>query len=380
MKILTAIDSFKGSFTSDEANNIIKEVFTDDKTTVETIAIADGGEGTLAAFTQNLQGEILEETVCNLVGHPVQGKIGWLAEKQTAIIEVAEAVGIGFLSNEDTTPWDTNSYGIGEMIRLALDKGAKTILIGLGGTGTIDGGIGLAGCLGVIFFDSDGKELSPYPKNFEKIASFDTNRVDKRLFGTDIILLADVTSRLLGNSGAVYLFGEQKGLSREEMPIYEKALAHFAGKIAPNQNFVEGDGAAGGIGFMLRKVFQGKFVKGFDYLAQQLDLKMKIAAVDLVITGEGRLDEQSLKGKVPIGIAKMAQQAGVPCIVFTGQSQVPKEKYIPVGISAVVPIVDAVMTLEEAICTGKTNLARVAQRTKLLLDLSLDDSRKETVV
>ncbi|MUO32834.1 glycerate kinase [Enterococcus gallinarum] len=385
MKVLTVIDSFKGSFTSQEANHIVANAFRKSTLIDEVIelTIADGGEGTIAALTTNLDGEIRKISTKNLLGETIQANFGWIEEKKWAIIEVAEAVSITFLDGTNQThPSMTNSFGVGLLIKYALNLGAKQIIIGLGGTGVIDLGWGAASALGLRVYDKNHTLLEPFPVNFSKAFYLDSSHVDERIQKTRLILLNDVSNPLFGSEGAIRLFGKQKGLLEDEFSEFELSAKVFADIVDSGMHTFPGDGAAGGIGFMFRSLFDGGYQPGFQFISESLNLEKKICTCDLVITGEGHLDYQSLIGKVPFGVANLAKQQGIACIAFTGKNELNQAEYLPLGIDAVIPIVDRVTTLDKAIKNGKDNLKKAAELTAKLMELgaNLDTSKQKKII
>lgn len=370
MKIISAIDSMKGSLKSVEANRVIKEVFQDEQTEVVEIAIADGGEGTVEAFVENGRGVYQKAMVHNLKGEIIQTTFGWLAESKTAIIEAAAASGSQYLDfTESTHPRKTSSIGVGETILKALDKQSETIIIGLGGTGTVDGGIGALAALGIIFYDAKGKVLAPVGENLAAISRINSNDLDPRIKATTFIIAADVASLLTGPDGAIYMFGLQKGLLEVELPAYERAMEQYRKVLLGNKEEYAGDGAAGGLGAAFRVMLGAQVVSGLELIAKQVQLKKQLENTDLVITGEGKMDNQTLQGKVPIGISRLSQQTDIPTIAFVGEFTGDQEAFEKAGIQAIIPIVDQITTVEEAMRNAKENLRRTAKRTRELLFL-----------
>lgn len=225
MKIISAIDSMKGALTSKEANQIIKRTFEDEEISVESIAISDGGEGTVEAFVSSRNGQI-KTTLCrNLKGEEIAIQYGWLADEKTMVIESAQTCGIQFLDGSGQThPRNTNSFGLGEQLRMACKQGAERVIVGLGGTGTIDCGIGMLAGLGVTFFDSQGGPVVPIPENFKKIAKISTADIPTELNKIEMIIASDVQSVITGETGAVYMFGKQKGLKQDELAEFEQDI------------------------------------------------------------------------------------------------------------------------------------------------------------
>lgn len=370
MKIVTAIDSMKGSLTSKQANQIIVDIFADDEIEVTAVAIADGGEGTVDSIVTNTDGEWIETRCRNLFGEEIMTKYGWLEKEKTAIIETATTCGIHFLdSSERTHPLYTNSTGLGEQILSAIQNGAQKIIIGLGGTGTIDGGLGVLSHLGVEFFDANGQLLKPIPLNFTKINYFSTKNLFPGILDIEYILAADVTSVISGQEGAVQLYGAQKGLKNEEIASFETAMIHYSQKILAGDISQAGDGAAGGLGMALRKILKAKMVSGLDLISEYSHLESLLDEADLVVTGEGKIDAQSLQGKVPVGISMMAKSRDIPVLAFVGSMQGEIELFEKYGLSVVVPIVNEISTLTKAMQQAEENLRDAAMRTKKLLFL-----------
>lgn len=370
MKIISAIDSMKGSLTSMEANEIIATVFSTGNYFVEQVAIADGGEGTVEAFIKNSQGRSIQVACHDLLGREIMAPIGWLEASQTAVIESAATCGIHYLDFTETThPSRTSSKGVGEQIEAAINLGAKRIIIGLGGTGTIDGGLGALDYLGVRFFDKRQKRLSPQGSSLGAVASVSTEQlmVDE----VEFILAADVKSPLTGPTGAVYMFGEQKGLVTADLSDYEASLQNYEGVLLQGSPSELGDGAAGGLGLALRIFLKAQMVSGFELLAEEIGLEKRIQTADLVITGEGRMDNQSLQGKVPVAIGALAKKAGIPALAFVGLFKGEPAAFAEAGITAVIPIIDQITTVEEAMNKASENLTRSAERVKALLELTL---------
>lgn len=371
MRIISAIDSFKGSITSAEANKIVQDALSQHD--VYTFPIADGGEGTVATYTQLVGGEMVIQPMRSINNTRMDGAWGWEKKTKTAIIEAAEGAGILYASQETFHPINHTSYGVGEQMRQALDKGAETIIIGLGGTGTIDGGMGMLQALGCHFYDSDGTELSILPILLDKVAHIDSSKLDKRLKKTRIVIASDVTNPLCGLNGCVYVFGQQKGLKSTElqkwdqdMKQYESIVNQVVGK---EMGLIPGAGAAGGLGFALLSFFDSHLESGFDLLAKRGKLSELIASADLVITGEGKFDSQSLQGKVTTSISRLAQQYQVPTILFVGKEDGNYTACPEENIYAILSIVDQPMSLGDAITYGPSLLRRAVERAFLLIDM-----------
>ncbi|MEI5989827.1 hypothetical protein A5881_001320 [Enterococcus termitis] len=376
MNIVTAIDSMKGSLSSIEANQIVAKIFKEQGHAVKEVAIADGGEGTVAAVVKNSAGQKISAQVKALDGQLVTVDFGWFDSEKLAVIESASASGIHYLDGtEKTHPSNTSSYGTGELILAAMDQGAKTIVIGLGGTGTVDGGIGLLSALGLRFFDQAGQLLPAKGSSLEKITHFSDECLDPRLAEITFLIASDVTSPLLGDSGAVYMFGRQKGLTENEVDRYECGMKNYQEVVSGTLNSFVGDGAAGGLGFAIRVFLKGTVHSGFEFISAQVDLENAIKHADLVITGEGQMDDQSLQGKVPIGIGRIAQKYNVPVIAFVGSFKGDQRRFSEEGVSVVIPIIDHITTLDEAMSEAKTNLEKSVKRTLDILVLMKESEK-----
>lgn len=369
MKILSAIDSFKGSMTSEKANQCVVAALPEHEVTC--FPIADGGEGTVDAFVSVMKGEVITRTITGVNGMAYTGKWGWVAREKTAVIEVAEGAGIIQADKKRFHPSNHTSLGVGEQIVQALDYGAQTIVLGLGGSATVDGGVGLLQALGVVFKDTGGEVLGTLPVQLSNIHAIDTTGVDKRVYDVNWLIASDVTNPLLGENGAVYVFGEQKGLSLDELSDYDAHMKTYADLVCrvtgKDERRTEGAGAAGGIGFAALSFLPCEFQSGLSLLAEKGDLEALIKEVDLVITGEGKFDDQSLGGKVPVGISRLAEKHAVPVVLFAGKVESERTAIEEENIQALIPIVDAPMTLDEAMANGPELLMKAVTRTFRLI-------------
>lgn len=354
MKVLIAVDSFKGSLSSQQAGEAIsqgiKRVYPNAETRV--IPMADGGEGTVEAIVKATQGKKIYTTVNSPLGEQVEAPIGLLPDG-TAVIEMAAASGLPLVSVEKRNPLLTTTYGTGELIKKALDLGAKEILIGIGGSATNDGGAGMAQALGVKFLDEKGQELSWGGGALSKLKKIDMSNVDPRLSSVKITVMCDVDNPLCGLKGASYVFGPQKGATPEMVKILDSNLAHFA-QIIKEQIGIEvaevpGAGAAGGLGAGLMAFLGAKLKSGVEAILDVVGFEEMASNVDLVITGEGRIDAQSLHGKVPYGIAKRAAKFDKPVIAIVGSIGPGAESLYERGINSIMTIVNGPMTLEDSL-------------------------------
>lgn len=373
MKIVTAIDSFKGSMSSQSANEIVKINLPNHE--VEVFPIADGGEGTVEVFVALENGEIIRQPMTSVNNRRDQGHWGWIGKSKTAIIEAAEGAGLIKADTATLHPSNHTSYGMGEQILQALDKGAETIILGLGGTATVDGGIGMLQALGCVFYSADKDPLPVLPVDLNLVEEIDTAGMDPRLKNTAIVIASDVKNPLCGLNGAVHVFGEQKGLAASELAFYDQAMGHYRKAVEKATGRSEGDaagaGAAGGIGFALLSFFDCGLESGFELLAKRGNLEEKIKSADMVISGEGRFDSQSLQGKVPIGISRMAKRHHVPTVLFVGKAENGLTSLPEENIAAIIPIVDAPMSLEGAMSNGPRLLGQAVERAFQLVAIGM---------
>lgn len=368
MKVVIAPDSFKGSMTSIEAANSISKGLHAIEPSVECVHIpmADGGEGTVDALLVSTGGEKVYVSAEDPLGRSIGGFYGWLAKEQTAVIETAAASGLVLLRDDELNAELASTYGTGQLIRDALNKEAKRIIIGLGGSATVDGGVGCLQALGVRFFDHQGSIIERVGGNLHQISGLDTTHLDKRLDSVEFVIASDVNNELLGDTGAIYVFGAQKGVRPERMSWHEQGMANFAqvvvDHIGKDFRLHAGSGAAGGLGFGLLSFFNCQLQSGFELVASLARLEEQLQNADFVITGEGSIDAQSLYGKVPVGIAQLAKRYDVPTIAFGGKISADTEALHKIGVSLVLPIIYHPTTLLEAIKNGPNNLELASRR------------------
>ncbi len=367
MRVVVAPDSFKGSATAVQVARAIESGLRGVDSTLETVLVplADGGEGTVDALIGILGGEPVESTARDPLDRPVACTYGWVADRRLAIIEVAAASGLPLLGDA-LNPTQASTFGTGQLIREALDRGADAVILGLGGSATVDAGTGLVAALGGRFLDADGSTLRGAGGSLGRVATIDLSGLDGRLRSVQITLATDVASPLLGPHGAVHVFGLQKGVTHDQRANFEAAMAHFAEVVVratgADHRDSPGSGAAGGIAFLLRSLLDVEVRDGFSLIAELADLRGRIAGADLAITGEGRLDAQSLAGKVPVGVARLAAVAGVPVIALAGQIDGDLATFKEAGLAAVVPIVDRPMTLADAMADAPALIEAAAAR------------------
>lgn len=373
MKVTVAIDSFKGSLTSIEAGLAVKEGILSAHSDAEVLVcpLADGGEGTTDALIEGLHGERISLTVAGPLGHPVSCYYGYLKESATAIIEMAAAAGITLV--RERCPLDATTRGVGEMILNAIEQGCRNFIIGIGGSATNDGGIGMLRALGFRFLDADGQDVGEGGQALSKIASIDTSNADPRLNACTFQVACDVNNPLCGENGATYIYGPQKGVTEDLKVPLDLAMAHYAeitseqlGNAYANH---AGAGAAGGLGFAFLSFLNADLVPGIDLILRTVHLEQAIADSDIVVTGEGRLDHQTAMGKAPVGVARLAKKYGARTIAFAGSVTPGATACNAAGIDAFFPIVRGITTLEDAMKpeNAKENLRASAEQVFRLL-------------
>lgn len=367
MKFVLAPDSFKESMTAKEVCSAmesgIRRVYKDAECI--HVPMADGGEGTVQSLVDATEGTIYKQEVTAPLGNKVLATYGILGDGETAIIEIAEASGLQLVPREKRNPLITTSYGTGELIISALNKGVKKILIGLGGSATNDAGIGMLQALGIRFIDEDGQDVGFGGGELSKIVDIDMSSFDNRILNVDIEVACDVKNPLTGINGASYVFGPQKGADKEIVKILDDGLKHFSNIIKERMDKeidnIEGAGAAGGLGAALLGLCNGKLRRGIDIVIEYSKLEEKIKGADYVFTGEGSIDFQSKFGKTPVGVSMIAKKHGIPVIVFSGNVGEGIDELYDFGITSVIGILPGVTTIEEALKQGPINIERAVK-------------------
>lgn len=376
MKVVIAPDSFKDSLSAQHVAEAIalgwQQVFPDAE--IVTCPMADGGEGTIDAVLAACSGQWREQIVQGPLGESVLAKWGWLETEKTAIIEMAQASGIQLLKPSQRNACISSTFGTGELILAALDAGAKEIVLTVGGSATNDAGTGLLHALGARFLDVDHQVLPAGGLALQNLIQIDLENFDSRIQQTKFLLAADVINPLCGPNGASHIFGPQKGASPQQVLALDQALSRFADVTTQyfgfDQRHEAGSGAAGGLGFAAKTFLKAEFRPGIEVIAELNQLADKIQGADWVITGEGKLDQQTLNGKTPFGVAKIAQAANIPVIVIAGTLGQNYQTLYEHGITAAFSLTSGPSTLEQAcqnaaelIRARTTDIARLIQST-----------------
>ena len=367
MKIIIAPDSYKESLTAMEVATAIEAGFRQVMPTAEYIKLpmADGGEGTVQSLVDASNGTIIEHPVTGPLGTQVNAFFGLMGDGKTAVIEMAAASGLHLVSPDLRNPMLTTSYGTGELILAALDHGVNHIIIGIGGSATNDGGIGMAQALGVQLLDSNGQALKFGGQALAQLATIDITTVDPRLANIKLEVACDVVIPLCSEKGASQVFGPQKGATPAMVATLDQHLAHYAAIIKQDLGVdiknTAGAGAAGGMGAALLGLFNAQLRSGIEIVIDAVNLGDIVQDADLVITGEGRIDSQTIHGKTPIGVARTAKQYHKPVIGIAGCLSQDCGVVYDHGIDAVFSVVPAAMSLEQAFSNAAINVELTAR-------------------
>ena len=383
MNIIVAPDSFKGSLTALEAADAIiqgvRDVLPDAE--IVSIPLADGGEGTVEALVRATEGKILKAAVTGPMGDPVQAQFGLLGDDITGVVEMAQAAGLFLAPSEKRNPLLATSYGVGELMLAALDLGCTQLIVGLGGSGTNDGGAGMAQALGVRLLGPGGQELGRGGGALMGLERIDMFGLDPRIARTTVWAASDVTNPLCGPHGASAIYGPQKGASEQMVATLDKALWHYGGVIAEQLRIevreLAGAGAAGGLGAGLVAFAGARIRSGASLVLELLRFEEFLESADLVLTGEGKIDQQIEFGKAISGVALLAEKHGVPVVALTGCLAEDDDKLAKRGLTAVVPIAPGPMAEQEAMERASELLQAAAERATrlILLGRRLGDGR-----
>lgn len=381
MKILIAPDSFKGSNSSiavaTRIEKGIRRVIPDAE--VIKIPIADGGEGTVEALVNGAGGEYHIAPVVGPMGGDVDATYGIL-RSGVAVIEMAAASGLPLVPGDKRNPLRATTYGVGQLMKAAMDKGAKSIVVGLGGSATNDGGAGMAQALGVSLKDKDGRELDWGGGPLSGLATVDISGIDPRIGEITITIASDVSSPLCGPKGASHVFGPQKGADEEMVAQLDQNLAHFAAVVKEQLGVdcaeTAGAGAAGGLGYGLLAFCGAKVKPGIETVLDSVEIDRYLPDCDLVITGEGKIDGQSVFGKVPVGVAGRVKKFGLPVLCIVGDIGDGAEAVYAYGVDSIMSTVNKAMPLSEAIGRGGELLEEAAERAMRIVKIGMDIGKK----
>lgn len=376
MKFVLAPDSFKECMTSVEASDIMEKSIKKIIPEAECIKIpmADGGEGTVEALTKATNGKIYEVTALDPLSKTVYAKFGVLGNEETAVIEMASASGIQLVKTKERNPMLTTTYGTGQLIKYALDRGVKRIIIGIGGSATNDGGAGMIQALGGKLLTEDGEELPRGGGSLNMLRKIDLSQLDSRIKDVHIEVACDVTNPLTGIEGASYVFSPQKGASDDMVEILDNNLKHYA-RIIKDQlgidvDNISGSGAAGGLGAGLMAFLGAKLTRGVDLVIKYTGIEEIIKDCDFIFTGEGSIDGQTLYGKVPIGLSNIAMKYHKPLIAFTGRVGEEIDCLYEQGITAIFGILSDISTKEKALEMGKSNLSMCCENVVRMIKIN----------
>lgn len=373
MKIVIAPDSFKESMTAKEACEAIEKGMKIALPNAEFIKVpmADGGEGTTQSLVDATEGKMYFVETTGPLGEKVKSKFGILGNGEIAVLEMASTSGLELVPREKRNPMITTTYGTGELIKKAMDMGAKTILIGIGGSATNDGGAGMIQALGGKLLDENGKQISFGGGELSKIKKIDLSELDSRIKNIKFIAACDVQNPLTGETGAANVFGRQKGATEEMVKNLDNNLKHYAELIRKDVKVdvenIPGAGAAGGLGAGLMAFLNAELRKGIDIVVEYSKLEEKIKGADFVITGEGSIDSQTRFGKTPYGVVSVAKKHGVPNITLAGNVSKDIEILYDYGFDAIFSIMQGVDNLDNALKNGKVNLEKTAENIARLI-------------
>lgn len=375
MKVVIAIDSLKGSLSSMEAGTAIKDGILAAKPDAEVIVkpLADGGEGTTDALIEGMNGERIDLTVTGPMHTPVDAYYGYLKYTNTAVMEMASAAGITLVPDSEKNPLLATSYGVGEMINDAIQRGCRNFIIGIGGSVTNDGGIGMLKALGVRFLDENGEDAGEGGQALAKVARIDVSGMNPLLKECHIQVACDVNNPLCGENGSTYVYGPQKGVTEDMKKTLDEAMAHFArvtSETLENDYMnTPGAGAAGGLGYAFLAYTGAALTPGIELILDAVGLEEELSGADVVVTGEGRLDFQTAMGKAPVGVARLAKKYNAKVIAFAGSVTKEATACNNEGIDAFFPILRGVCTLAEAMdpVAARNNMTATVEQVFRLL-------------
>lgn len=364
MHILIAPNAFKNSLNAREVAMAVQKGLGRSKLscTTECFPVGDGGDGTAQLITEKFNGQRIGIKLRDPLGRKITASFGLIDEGKTAVIEMADASGIRLLEAKELNPAQATSLGTGDMMLAALDKGVSKIIVGVGGSATVDGGVGMLAALGVKFLDSGGFALNPVPAELSRLAAIDMSGIDQRIYGCNIVVLCDVNNYLLGTEGSVAVFGPQKGVKASEVRELDKILlniSNLASVVTGKQmDQVKHGGAAGGIAAALYAFCNAELVSGAEYFLNLTSFDTSLDHCNLVITGEGSLDEQTLQGKAPFAVSVKAKKLSIPVIGIAGRVPLESDKLLGKYFDVLQSIGHEPSDLSSAIGKTEANLIR----------------------
>lgn len=352
MKVVIAPNSFKGSLNAFKVALAIQKGLQKSELDAECelFPIADGGDHTLEVFQNWLGGTVHTSEVAGPMSQKIEADWVFVEDGKTAVIEMAKSSGLSLIEKDDLDPLKATSFGTGQLIISALDTGAEKIILGLGGSATVDGGLGILQALGAELIDKNKSLIGNSFNPIMELSDISIEKVDPRVFDVELLILCDVENPLLGTNGAAHIFGPQKGAGPKKVEILEKSMAHFNDiifkKTGEDYAALKGAGAAGGIAVSLKAFFNASIVNGVDFLLEKMNFEENLKNADLLITAEGKVDHQTLQGKGPFGVAQMAKNYSIPSIILAGKAD--NFHQLNQGFDAVFPITNGPLTLSEA--------------------------------
>ena len=368
MHILIAPNAFKNSLDAAKVAEAISKGLHKSKLSCTTTCfpVADGGDGTAGLLIDHLGGQLIDAIVKDPLERKIKSSFGWIEKDKTAVIELAAASGLRLLKPDEYDPLITTTRGTGKLIIEALNKEATKIILCIGGSATVDGGTGILNALGIKFFDAEGNELDELPASLSSLAEIDIAGLDKRIVNTEIIILCDVENPLLGSNGAAAVFGPQKGASGKDVELLEAGLTKFRdvvlNKTAKDMAIIKHGGAAGGVAASLHTFLNARLINGIDYFLEATGFEKELKKADIVITGEGSIDEQTLQGKGPFGVAKRAKEFSLPVIAFAGQVTIATDQSSQQYFDRFISINENKDDIEAAMKNTYMNLEKAAER------------------
>ena len=368
MHILIAPNAFKNSLGAAKVAEAIDHGLQQSKLscTITRFPVADGGDGTGDLLIDHLGGQLIPAMVQDPLKRKIASSFGWIEKDKTAIIELAAASGLRLLKTNEYNPLITTTYGTGELINEALNKGATKIILCIGGSATVDGGTGILSALGIRFFDRSGNELNNLPASLSLLAELDVRSLDKRIANTEITILCDVKNPLIGANGAAAIFGPQKGASAKDVRLLESGLSRFRDvvihKTGIDISTIKHGGAAGGVAASLYALLHAHLFNGIDHFLEITEFDKELKKATIVITGEGSIDEQTLEGKGPFGVAKRAKEFSLPVIGMAGRIDIPRGRSFKKYFDRLISINENEPAMDKAMKNTYINLEKTAKQ------------------